>query len=108
MSATTASARSIDDIESDLAAARARLAENIGSLIAEVHPKAVVHRSFEDVKTLARQNAAALADQARERAAWVQGQFRDERGWRIERLAAAIGGLVALLTFIGVVRRSRR
>jgi hypothetical protein len=130
MASTTGSPRSIDDIERDLAASRTRLAENISSLINEAHPKAVVHRTVEDVKQVARQQTEHLAEQAREQTtrltdqarqrggqlkdlaqsgvAWVEGRLRDDNGWRTERLIGVAGGLLGVLTFIGVARHGRR
>ena len=42
--------RTVADIEMDLAAARARLTENLAELINQVHPKAVAHRTITEAR----------------------------------------------------------
>jgi len=86
-----------DDIQQDLAEARRRLAENIGSLINEVHPKAVVHRTIDDAK-------ATVKEQWRR----LKAEVKDEHGWRTDRLLAAAGGVAGVLTIAGIVRGVRR
>ncbi|MDR0959376.1 MAG: DUF3618 domain-containing protein [Propionibacteriaceae bacterium] len=90
--------RTIGDIERELADARSRLAENVSSLINEVHPKAVVHRSVEDAKDMAKTKFDDL-----------KAQFRDEDGWRVDRLAAlggaVVGGITVVATVFGLANR---
>jgi hypothetical protein len=118
MADETSPSRAIDDIERDLAATRARLADNIACLIDEVHPKAVTRRALADAQTLAARQAEALAGQARRAGgkAWAQTQaaatrlqsfFHDGAGWRVSRLAGAAGGLAFLIALFAV-RRGRR
>ncbi len=89
-----AGSRSTADIESEIAAARARLASNVEGLITQVHPQAVKTRALNDAKDF----AAGEINSAR-------SQFVDDLGnykWdRIAYLAAAVVGTVA---FMGVLK----
>ncbi|MDR0416233.1 MAG: DUF3618 domain-containing protein [Propionibacteriaceae bacterium] len=119
MAAKNGSDRTIADIERDLAATRARLADNISSIIGELHPRAVAHRAVADAKSLARGQAETWAGQLRDGGERLRGKaqsgsarleavFRDSSGWRVERLVLAAGAVLAILAFFGVIRRSRR
>lgn len=93
--------RSAAQIRADLAAARARMGANIEGLVTEVHPKAVVNRTVDDVKAL----ATAELDNAKR-------QVKDEDGWRTDRLSviggAAAAVVVTVLVLRAVVRRIRK
>lgn len=82
-----------EDIERELAAARARLADNVASLFSEVHPKAVVHRQVEEAKTFAKEQAHTFTS-----------QFKDDSGWRVNRLVAVGGAVVGVVVFGLVIR----
>ncbi|MDR1265614.1 MAG: DUF3618 domain-containing protein [Propionibacteriaceae bacterium] len=107
MTTDPATGRGADEIERDLAAARQRLADNIGSLIGEVHPKAVVHRTIDEAKESARQTAHDVKAKAKEGFERLKAEVKDEDGWRVDRLAAA-GGVIGLLALVGLVRGLRR
>jgi hypothetical protein len=100
--------RSAEDIQRDLAQARRRLSENIGSLVNEVHPKAVVHRTIDDAKQAAQDTLKDAKTTAKEQFARLKAELKDENGWRTDRLIALAGGVVGVLTFLGVVRGVRR
>lgn len=88
------STRSKAQIEADIAAARARLAANVEGLISEAHPKAVAQRRVDDVKTF----AATEYDNAK-------AQFKNENGWRLDRVAIVAGAVVGTMIFVSVVRK---
>lgn len=93
--------RSKSEIEADIAAARARLSGGVEDLIDQVHPKRIKERQIE--------NAKAFAQGEFDRA---KSEFKDDSGWRTDRLVL-IGGSVAgvlafLLTIRAIVSRSRR
>jgi Ribonuclease G/E len=100
--------RRVEDIQRDLAEARQRLAENIGSLINEVHPKAVVHRTIDDAKTTARETLNDAKGFAQEGFDRIKAELIDENGWRTDRLVKAAGGIISVLTVLGIVRGIRR
>ena len=85
--------RSKAQIESDIAAARARLSANVEGLISEVHPRAVATRRVDDAKTFAKTEYAS-----------AKKQIKDENGWRYDRLAVVAGALVGTVIFVRVVR----
>ena len=45
--------RSKQDIEAEIAAARARLADNVADLVNQMHPKAIVQRGIDDARVFA-------------------------------------------------------
>lgn len=87
--------RSKQDIEAEIAAARARLADNVAGLINQVHPKAVVQRGIDDARGFA---AAEFAN--------VRSQVMDDRGQvRTERVMLIGGAIAGVVTFLVLVRR---
>ncbi|MFW6598609.1 DUF3618 domain-containing protein [Propionibacteriaceae bacterium Y2011] len=87
-------ARTAAEIQSDLAAARSRLAADVAGLIDEVHPNRIKERQIEGVKKL----AAAEVDNAK-------AQFVDAEGRpRIGRIIAIAGAAVGAVAFILVLR----
>lgn len=86
-------ARSKEQIQADLLAARARLSANVETLIGEVHPTAVKDRTVNEAK-------AFVSAEARN----AKKQVKDEHGWRIDRLIVLGGAVVGLLTFVGTIR----
>lgn len=101
---TTKDTRTVDQIRSDIAAARSRVAASVEGLVEEVHPAAVKQRTVNDAKTFAHEEFETL-----------KAQVKDERGWRTDRLVLAGGAVAGLVTFLVVVRavlgrihRSRR
>jgi hypothetical protein len=100
--------RRVEDIQRDLAEARRRLSDNIGSLINEVHPKAVVHRTIDDAKATAQATLDDAKGFAQEGFQRIKSELRDENGWRTDRLIAVAGGVLSVLTFVGIVRGVRR
>ena len=87
--------RSKQDIEAEIAAARARLADNVAGLINQVHPKAVVQRGIDDARGFA---AAEFAN--------VRSQVMDDRGQvRTERVMLIGGAIAGVVTFLVLVRK---
>ena len=87
--------RSKQDIEAEIAAARARLADNVAGLISQVHPKAVVQRGIDDARGFA---ATEFAN--------AKAQVVDDRGrLRTERVALIGGAIAGVVTFLVLVRR---
>ena len=94
LSETTTPARRPEVIESEMAAARQRIADNIESLFTELHPKAQVHRTVNEAKAF----AAEQVDQAK-------SAFREPDGtWRTGRLIAISGAVVGVFVFALIVR----
>jgi len=118
------------EIPRDLAEARQRLADSIGSLINEVHPKAVAHRTiddakataqrtfdeakataqtrFDDAKTAAQRTFEEVKATAGEKMQQLKAELKDDNGWRADRIVAIAGGVLGVLTFVGIVRGVRR
>ncbi|MFT3862324.1 DUF3618 domain-containing protein [Micropruina sp.] len=86
--------RSKADIEAEIAAARARLADNVAGLINQVHPKAVVQRGIDDARGFA---AAEFAN--------AKSQVIDDQGHvRTDRVLLIGGAITGLVTFVVLVR----
>lgn len=85
--------RSEPQLLDEVSAARRRLAANLDGLVAENHPKAVVHRVREEATSFAREQVA----QAKE-------QVKDEYGWRVDRFVLVGGAVLGAVTFLLVVR----
>ena len=84
-----ADTRTAAEIERDLAATRARLAESIAELITEVHPKAVAHRTVVSAKKRGRRAVAG-----------AKSAFKDDAGWNVRNLAiagVALAGIIVLI-----------
>jgi hypothetical protein len=92
--------RTRDDIEADIDAARRRLADNVESLINQVHPKAIVANTVAD--------ARAFAEGSFEQA---KAQVIDERGFvrteRVALLVAAVGGAVVFVLVVRSILKGR-
>lgn len=97
--------RSRAQIEAELASARARLAENLESLVGEVHPQSIKERRLEDVKSFAQNEFTNAKEQAK-------AQVMDEDGaLRVERIAIIAGaavGVVALIVVASVASKKRK
>jgi hypothetical protein len=89
------SARSVPQIESDLAATRSRLAHSIETLIDQVHPKRVKQRQLARLRHL----VSVQVNRARSEIYDAQGQLRTER---LTVVGGAVAGLVA---FVLIVRK---
>ncbi|MDR0848385.1 MAG: DUF3618 domain-containing protein [Propionibacteriaceae bacterium] len=104
--------RTPEDIEREIADAGQRIADNLASLIVEVHPKAVLHRSIAEGKRKAyetvddaRQFVADTATQVRDQ---FETQFKDDAGWQWKKLAIAGGvvlAVVALTVTLGTLKK---
>lgn len=90
--------RSKEDIQAEIAAARARLATNVEGLVTQVHPRAVAARTVQDVKGMAATEFAAVKDQ-------FIGPCGALRAARVGALAAAVVGSVALLVVVRAIIR---
>ncbi len=84
-------------IESDLEAARNRLATSIEELIDEVHPNRIKQRTVDRVRAIVR----GKIDEAKNVVVDEDGELRTER---VAAFAAAFGGVI---TFFIVVNRIR-
>ena len=82
--------RSKEQIQAEIAAARARLASNVEGLITQAHPKAVAARTVQDAKAF----AAAQFQAAKAQFVAVDGTPRTTR---LAALAVAVLGGVAFL-----------
>ena len=94
--------RTTSQIEADLSATRARLADSVSSLIDQVHPNRIKQRqitAFKQLGSNAKENARSLLFNAR-------GDLRTER---VGLVAGGVAGLVAFVLIIrSVARRGRR
>lgn len=91
--------RSKEQIQAEIAAARARLASNVEGLITQTHPKAVAARTVQDAKSFAAGEFAAA------KAQFVSSDG-SPRATRIASLAVAAIGAVAFLVVVrGLARR---
>ena len=82
--------RSKEQIQAEIAAARARLASNVEGLITQAHPKAVAARTVQDAKAF----AASEFQAAKAQFVAVDGTPRTTR---LAALAVAVLGGVAFL-----------
>lgn len=86
--------RSKAEIEAELAAARARLAGNIESLITEVHPQAVKTRAINDAKDFAAGELNGL-----------RSQFVDDFGnYKWDKVIALAGAVAGSIAFVIVLK----
>ncbi len=83
-------ARSKEQIQAEIAAARARLGSNVEGLILQVHPKAVAARSVQDAKAFVAGEIGAA------KAQFVEPDGRP-RPTALIALAVAVAGSVAFL-----------
>lgn len=81
--------RSVSDIRADLARNRAQVAESLAEFVDEVNPKNVARRGVEDAKTFANNEFAAL-----------KAEFKDEHGWRTDRLMVIGGAVLGVVVFV--------
>ena len=86
-------ARTKEQIQSDLIAARARLSDNIENLVNGVHPKAVKDRTIADAKAF----VAAEANH-------VKAQIIDENGLRYDRIIIMGGAAAGVAAMVGIIR----
>jgi len=100
--------RTVADIEHDLAVARQRLSENLAQLVTEVHPKAVVHRTVAEGKRQAREAWAQGKQKVQDTCALALRQFKDESGWKPERLAIAGGAVAVIVTVVVLVAAKKK
>ncbi|GAB3624037.1 hypothetical protein GCM10027418_21210 [Mariniluteicoccus endophyticus] len=92
--------RSRQQIESDLTAARTRLAANLESLIDQVHPTNVKQRQVDGMKTLVNNELGHAKDQFKT----ADGQWRTDR---LALVAGSVAGAVALLVTIRLITKKR-
>ncbi|MFC7620462.1 DUF3618 domain-containing protein [Microlunatus sp. GCM10028923] len=86
--------RTRDQIEADLAAARARLGHSVEQLIDQVHPTRIKQRQI-----------AGLKDWVTAEVENAKAQFVNEDGKvRTERLAVIGGAVAGFVTFVVIVR----
>ncbi|WP_232549498.1 DUF3618 domain-containing protein [Propioniciclava soli] len=86
--------RTKEEIQAEIAAARARLASNVEGLITQAHPRAVAARTVQDAKGLLSSEVDA-----------VKSQFVDPTGEpRYERIGALGLAVAASVAFLFVVR----
>ena len=85
--------READQIEADLAAARARMSANLTELVNQVHPKVVVQRQVEQAKASAKNEFN-----------YYKSQIVDDNGLRLDRVIVFGGALAGFFTFMLVIR----
>ncbi|MGJ3510038.1 DUF3618 domain-containing protein [Enemella sp. A6] len=85
--------RSPEQIEADLAAARARMSANISQLINEIHPKIIKQRQMDEAK-----------DALRREFAFYKSQIIDDNGPRYDRIVVFGGALAGITTFLLIIR----
>lgn len=90
--------RSKEQIQAEIAAARARLASNVEGLITQAHPKAVTARTVQDAKAF----AATEFESAKSQFVAPDGS---PRLTRIGALAAAVVGSIAFLVVVRSIAR---
>lgn len=98
--------RSKAQLERDIAAARARLAGNIETLITEAHPKTVINRGVDEAK-------AFVVGEVKHTTTQTKAQFVTEEGeprWgRIAVIGGAIAGAITfLMTIRAIVTKARK
>ncbi|MEO7588669.1 MAG: DUF3618 domain-containing protein [Arachnia sp.] len=81
-------ARSITEIRADLARNRVHFAGSVGDFVDEVNPKNVAKRGVENAKSFATSEFDA-----------VKAEFKDEGGWRTDRLVAIGGAVLGIVVF---------
>lgn len=86
--------RSKQQLESDIAAARDRLASSVEDLVDQVHPNRIKQRQVANVKQL----ASAEIDNAK-------AQVFDENGLRTDRLVIAGAAVAGFVTFLLIIRK---
>ncbi|MDN5569754.1 MAG: DUF3618 domain-containing protein [Propionibacteriaceae bacterium] len=90
--------RTKEDIQAEIAAARARLASNVEGLITQTHPRAVAARTVQDAKSLLDAEVQS-----------AKAQFVDPAGEpRYGRIAALGVAIAASVAFLVVVRSLAR
>ncbi len=92
--------RSKEQIQAEMAAARARLASNVEGLITQAHPKAVAARTVQDAKAFA-------AGEFRAAKAQFVAPDGSPRTVRLAALAVAVVSTVAFLMVARSIARGR-
>lgn len=90
--------RTKEQIQADIAAARARLASNVEGLITQAHPKAVAARTIQDAKAF----AAGEFQAAKAQFVGVDGSPQVAR---LVALSAAVLGTVAFLIVVRAIAK---
>lgn len=85
--------RKADEIEADLAAARARMSANITELVNQVHPQIIKQRQIDQAKASAKSEFN-----------YYKSQIVDENGLRLDRVVVLGSALAGAVTFLLVVR----
>lgn len=80
--------RSVSEIRADLARNRAHVTESLTEFIDEVNPKNVAKRGMENAKSFAATEFDA-----------VKAEFKDEHGWRTDRLVIIGGAVLGIVVF---------
>lgn len=92
--------RSKEQIQAEIAAARARLASNVEGLITQAHPKAVAARTVQDAKAF----AVGEFQAAKAQFVSIDGSVRTSR---LAALGVAVVGSIALLVVVRSLARGR-
>ena len=92
--------RSKEQIQAEIAAARARLASNVEGLITQAHPKAVAARTVQDAKAF----AAGEFQAAKAQFVTLDGA---PRSGRLAALGVAVLGSIAFLVVVRSIARGR-
>ena len=93
--------RTEDQIKTDIADARARMAASLEQLAKDVHPTTIRNETVDQAKAFVKGQVDS-----------VKGQFVDVNGVRLDRVAAiagaVAGGVATLLTLRGIVRGTKK
>lgn len=82
-------ARPVAEIRADLARNRAKVAESLGDVVEEVHPKNIAKRGIDQAKGFVTDEFNA-----------AKAQVKDEHGWRTDRLVAIGGAVLGVVVFV--------
>jgi hypothetical protein len=100
-----------EQLQADISAIRARLSDNVETLIEQVHPKSIANRAVNDTRDLIDAEVGAAKQKIDETISSVRGFVgpkvdeasgfvKDEQGWRTDRLMLLGGVLAGLVTIV--------
>lgn len=102
-------ARDPEEIQREIEATRAQLAESIDVLVEKLSPKRVAARGAERAKTLVADAQTAIVSSTKTTTVGADGQtYEVRKPLRVDRVAAVGGAVTAAAVLIVLVRRRRR
>lgn len=81
--------RSVADIQADIARSREKMVTALGDFVEEMQPKNIARRGFEEAKAFVAEDIKA-----------VRAQFKDDYGWRMDRVLAVGGAVLGIVVFV--------